>query len=248
MKSFPDRLRAALDRRDIPKYIALQVYNQVCGPSAEDPPSVAWKALRAELQAHILSLRGNKARAHPALRALREEYYDTLVKVNKAVRDYPLHVPIPSGRERWQEWVPKEKRESLSRRMHDAYTTHGVRGNRIVPFAPAKYRAQNLERLARCEAALARERSENDPLETGRGDTPLKALLLCACRQAERAMTAYRKNLQSGEAHPYETPAKVGWQHYCTRDMRARVAAALRGEPIDMEGLLTFYAEPPLVT
>ena len=65
--------------------------------------------------------------------------------------------------------------------------------------------------------------------------------MLCACRMAERAIAQYRKDLASGEAHPYENPAKVNWQHYCTAALRARVRAAMNGEPIDMEGLDSFY-------
>jgi hypothetical protein len=78
----------------------------------------------------------------------------------------------------------------------------------------------------------------------------MKALILCACRQAELAITAYRKALVTGEAHPYENPAKVNWQHYCTPAMRARVRAALKneGETIFMDDLLTFYASAALVT
>lgn len=242
MKNLPERLRAALDRRDIPKYIQMQVYNTVFGPASGDPPSVVWKAMRAELLAHIVSMRSNGTRAHPAIAALRKEYYAAIVKVHAEMRTYPTHVPVPEGKTRWQEWVPKEERESLSQRMRDAYRTHHVRGKRIIPFAPEKYRAQNLERLARCEVAIAAERAACDPMETGKGDTPIKALMLCACRQAERAIAAYRKALDDGDAHPYETPAKIGWQKYCTSEMRARVRAAINGEPISLDGLLTFYS------
>lgn len=251
MKSFPDRLLAALDRRDIPRYIQVQVYNQVCGPDADNPPSVAWKALRTEVQAHIASMRGNKGRVHPAMAGLRTEYYDVVVSINKEIRAYPTYVPIPEGRTRWQEWVPKEQRDSLSARMRTEYIKQGLRGNHIVPFAPTKYRAENLERLRRCEVAIAAERAANDPMETGRGDTPMKALLLCACRQAELAIVAYRNALHIGEAHPYETPTKVNWQHYCTPAIRARVRAAMKGEPVSLDGLLTFYragTSAPLVS
>ena len=241
MKSFPDRLLAALDRRDIPKYVQVQVYNQVCGPDAENPPSVAWKALRAEVQAHIDSMRGNKGKAHPAMAGLRAEYYDAVVTINKAIRTYPTYVPIPKGKERWQEWVPKEQRESLSARFRTAYAKLGLRGNRIVPFAPTKYRNENLERLRRCEAAVALHRAQYDPLEKGKGDTPLKALMLCACRQAELALRQYKLALNAGEAHPYETPAKVHWQHYCTPAMRARVREALAGGAVSLDGLTSFY-------
>jgi hypothetical protein len=250
MRSFSDRLRAALDRRDIPRYIQVQVFNTVCGPEADNPPKVAWKALQAEVQAHIVSLRGNKAKVHATMRALRTEYYDVVVSANKLIRKHPQYEYVPTGRERWQEWVHEEVRLDLSKRMRAEYAQHGIRGNHIVPFAPTKYRNENLERLRRCEVSIAAERTAHDPMEKGRGDTPMKALILCACRQAELAITAYRKALVTGEAHPYENPAKVNWQHYCTPAMRARVRAALKneGETIFMDDLLTFYASAALVT
>lgn len=241
MKSLPDRLLAALDRRDIPEWVRVQVYNQVCGPAAEDPPKVAWRALRAEVKAHIASMRGNKGKAHPAMAELRAEYYDVVVSIHKAIRAYPTYVPIPEGRTRWQEWVPKEQRESLSARFRTEYRIQGLRGNRIVPFAPTQYRNENLERLRRCEAAIAAHRAHHDPMGIGKGATPLDALMLCACRMAERAIAQYRKDLDAGTVHPYETPAKVNWQHYCNAALRARVREAIAGQPVSLDGLESFY-------
>lgn len=238
------RIKAALDRKDIPKWVQTQVFNAICGPDVADPPQLAWKALRAELQAHINSLRSNKSRIPGPLRLIRQEYFEMLLEINARIRTYPTYTPIPQGKERWQEWVPKDTRIDLSNRMRDVYNHHKVRGKRVIPFATETFRADNLERIDRAEAAIAAHRAQYDPEETGRGDTPLKALLLCACRQAEIAIKRYREDLDEGRAHPYETPAKVNWQHYCTAEMRKRVRDALNGEPVSMEGLLTFYQEP----
>lgn len=244
MTNYAERLRAALNRADIPKHTQLQVFNQVFGPDAEDPLALQWQALRAELQAHINSVRSNTTKSHRAIKELREEYFDVLKAINAEIRSYPTHHPIPEDKVRWQEWVDKEVRVDLSRRMRAAYAAHGIRGNQIVPFAPAKFRSDNLDRLARCEASIASHREIYDTTGIGRGTTPLAALMLCACRQAEIAIKRYKKGLADGELHPYEDPAKPNWQQYCTPEMRQRVRKALNDEPIDMEGLLTFYQDP----
>lgn len=237
------RLRAALDRKDIPPHVRIQVFNAVCSPVLGDPPAMKWRALRAELKAHIQSLRSNGSRVAPAIRKIRDEYYDLVVQTYAEVKQYADYHPFPEGKERWQEWVDKDTRIRISNAMRDAYDLKGVRGRRIVPFAPTAYRADNLERVRRCESAIAAERRNIDPNETGRSPVPVGALILAACRMAERAINKYKEDLAEGIAHPYENPAKVNWQHYCTQAMRQRVRDALKGEPVSLDGLSSFYDE-----
>lgn len=239
-----ERLKQALDRKDIPKWVQMQVFNAVTAPTTGKLPQQQWAALRAEIAAHIASMRGNKGKVSPAMQSIRKEYYDCVVQTHKAIRAYPNYTPIADNMTKWQEWIPKDVRVDLANRMRAAYKDNGLRGNHIIPFAPTAYRQDNSERIKRMRAAIAAERADIDPMETGKAETPVGALILAACRQAERAIDKYEDDLKDGTVHPYETPAKVNWRHYCTQAMRDRVKDALAGKPVSLDGLLTFYREP----
>lgn len=242
MSSFADRLAIKLDRSEIPRSVQREVLNGVCGPEAQDPPLVAWRALRAPLQAHIDSLRSNKARVQAAISTLRSEYYDILVAVNETLRMHDKTSPPPAHMMRWQEWVPESVRTDLIDRFRAAYAQAPEgRGNKLVPFAPQALRADNAERIRRLRGTIRQYRKEFPTNRVGKTPNPRHALFLCAARQAERAIDAYEKALASGELNVYDHPAKVNWQHYCTPEMRTRVRTLLTTGFVNTQGLTSFY-------
>lgn len=240
------RLNSALDYYRLAPHIRAGIFNIAVGNTQLVDHKERWAALRSALQAHIYTMRSNASRVPAAMRPVRDEYYGTLIKANDAIRAYPTHTPIPEGKERWQEWIDKDTRVRIANKMRDLYAANAVRGRRLVPYAPELLRKDNQTRIDKCLAAIAAERKRicpDDPTSTARSPQPIGALILAACRQAEREIKKYTEDLAEGRAHPYENPAKVNWQHYCTPAMRQRVRSALAGEPVSLDGLSSFYIE-----
>jgi hypothetical protein len=239
--SFEARLSAALDRRDVPPVARREIYNAVCGPLAKNPYPIAWEAMLAPLQAHIIGLQSTKASDIPPLREVRSLYIDCLKAARKRIRAANHNVPIPADRLTWQEWVSPTNRAYTIQAFADAYSAYAPRGNRIVPFAPLLLRQENTERIVRTKRSIQNTRDTYDPDGTGKAPNLLGALMLCACRMVERAVRDYEEGLKEGKLHPYENPAKVNWTHYCTKAMRQRVKDGLANSAsIRPDGLEAF--------
>jgi hypothetical protein len=240
--SLEARVLAALDRRDIPPLARREIYNAICGPSSQTPFKVAWEALLAPLQAHIVGLQSNLSHSSSNLRAARIEYMSLIKKAREDIRAANHNLPIPQDKARWQEWIPQATRLRVIATFQHLYAVHSTRGRKLIPFAPQTYVLDNLERIRRAKAAIEAERRG---AESVRGTQPLLcALMLCACRMAERALRDYEEGLDDGTLHPYETPAKVNWRHYCTHAMRARVKDGLADpSTIVPDGLNSFLGD-----
>ncbi len=245
-KAFSDRVLLALDRRDIPPHVRRSVISAVLGPGAKNntPPHLAWDNMRAPLQAHILSLRGNKYRVHAKLADLHKMYYARLLKANADILSESHSIPLPRDLSHWQAWIPEDERAEFVRAFQDAYAIAGrVRGNSFVPFAPLALRQETKERIKRLRKGIASAREVIPRGKDGRTKLLINALTLLACRQAELAVDKYEKALASGELHPYEAPAKVNWQHYCTAETRERVRNYYANGHITSEGLDSFWED-----
>lgn len=238
-KSFSSRLLVALNRRDIPPHVRREIHNQVCGPSAEDPPAMAWDALYSEVAHHLRNLRSNKAKVRPQLMPAWQDYYDAVATIPPRIRAADkTHMPTPKA---WQGWIPAEERArhiAAFATVYDAYPNLSPNGLRTVPFAPNALRAENLERVRRCEEAIAATRAAWNTHAPGtpshpRSNTHLGAVILAAARQAEIGLTRYKRKLLRHEVHPYEEPAKTNWQHYCDADTREKVRR-LYANPADV--------------
>ena len=243
-KAISDLLIHALNRRDIAPHIQREVINAVFGPGAgrKAMPKLDWNAMRAPLQAHINSMRGNRKSGHPALAELRTKYYDLLLLANRTITAQNHNEPLPRTHTRWQEWIPQEERLSLAAAFKDAYAASDVgQGSRMIPFAPNSLRQENKARIRKLRIDIKTVRGPIPRDETGKTPRILDALLLCACRQAERALDAYEKALASGELHPYEAPAKVNWRHYCEPEMRERIRTYYAKGFASAEGLSSFF-------
>ena len=222
----------------------VRIYNKTLGADALTSSPMEWHAMREPLQQHIESLRNNMSRTHEAILVLKQDYRACLDTANALIRAQDPNQPIPAGKERWQEWVHKDDRTALINAFKLRYLELGKSGLRVIPFAPLPLRQKNAETLARCERAVKAEFAAWDTHGTGRHDVLLNALIMCACSMARIQMTQYKRGLASGDIHPYDAPAKVHWQHYCTTDMRARVRTALTNGFVEDVGLHGFY---PLV-
>lgn len=224
--SISKRLTRALDRPEIPAHVQREVHNAVCGPDAKDPPEMAYAVIRAALQGHLKVLRSNKATVRSDLRAVWQEYYDCISGIPAQIKAADRTSPLPRELSQWQGWVPKEERQKHYDAFDRVYDARPAQGSKIVPFAPLAYRQENLERLRRCAAALVSSVQAWNTAGTPdhpRSHLRLGAVVLAAARQAEMAMAKYRKALTWGTVHPYETPAKSQWQHYCDQETRERV-------------------------
>lgn len=228
-KSFSARLLAALDRRDIPPHVRREVHNQVCGPNAEDPPALAWDTLYSDVLHYLRNLRSNKSKVRSELRSAWQSYYDVVSTIPPRIRAADKSQPPSKELSQWQGWIPAEERArhiAAFAVVYDAHPNMSHNGLRTVPFAPNALRAENLERVRRCETAIAAAREAWNTSGTPthpRSDTHIGAVILAAARQAELALKRYKQRLLRHEAHPYEEPAKANWQHYCDAETRAKV-------------------------
>ena len=248
-KSFSSRLLAALNRREIPPHLRREIHNQVCGPSAEDPPAMAWDALYDTVLVHLRNLRSNKAKVPRPMTVVWQAYYDTVASIPALIRAADKTNVPTKELSQWQGWIPAEVRARHIAAFDHAYAA--APGLRTVPFAPAKYRAENFERIRRCTAAIATARETWNTSGTPthpRSDIHLGAVILAAARQAELSLTRYKRKLTRHEVHPYDAPAKVNWQHYCDADTREKVRR-LSTNPADVyfdfTPFLQYYVPTP---
>lgn len=249
--SLSTRLLKALDRPEIPKHIQREVHNTVCGISAKDPNELAWKVLYADIQKHLATMRSNKHRIRADLAAVWQDYYDTLSTLPALIRKSDWSVPLPPEFTHWQGWVPIDERKKHCHAFEMAYTANPTRGCRIVPFAPQSLIRDTNENIKRCRTALRSARTAWNTSGTPtkpRSDTHLGAVILAATYQAEREIKRYVKALRERTLHPYETPAKANWQHYCDADTRAKVRR-LSANPADVyfdfAPYLPYYVKQP---
>lgn len=238
---------------DVPVKSRLRLFNDIQKSHALTDERIStrllWSEMRAPLQAHIESMRDNirmradtkRYAAHADLYLLKKRYYSQLTDTNEEIRKRDHNTPLPEGRGTWQEWIPKDIRLDYSNRFNDAYLELGESGSRLIPFAPPAYRRDNMARITRNLASIKAERAAWNPECAVRVRDIRAALILCACMQAEREIKQYVRGLKTHILHPYETPAKVHWAHYCEKDLRKRVYAALRGQHVTSDGLDSFY-------
>jgi hypothetical protein len=235
-KSFSARLLAALDKHPIPAPIKREIHNDVCGVNASNPHSVAWDVLYHDVQKYLSSLRSNKDKVRPDLRRAWQSYYDTISVLPALIRDADQTQPLVPPRDRWQGWIDTETRKRHCLEFELVYTAKPTNGRRIVPFAPDSLRRDSFERIDRCRTALLAARSAWNTQGTPKhpkADTHLGAVILAATFQAERALRSYEAGLKSYMIHPYDTPAKANWQHYCEASTREKVRR-LTANPGDM--------------
>lgn len=164
-------------------------------------------------------------------------------------RELEGKAPLPVCGERWQDWIPEAIRADYIKRLDLQYAADPNRkqGKRFVPFITAKERKWVKEQIDRLEATIHAWRKRvvtmgtpADPSATS--DTPFGALMLAACRMAEREL-AHRLKTTPTTALP-DLP--VNWRHLLTLQMRTRLRdGEISPDTISLEGITQYYLRHP---
>lgn len=156
--------------------------------------------------------------------------------------------PIYSDGPHWQTWVSPHIRQAFAAKVTQAYDTMGYkRGNRFIPFVPLDVRKDVDIRVGWHREMFARMRRDHEYMpNTGKGNTPYRALMLCATRMAERQLDNLVLSYKVSTANILENVLPVNWLALLDAPMRARVRAAQRNPAgVDLEGLSQFYDPTP---
>lgn len=164
----------------------------------------------------------------------------------------------------WQSWVPPHVRADLALRVEATYAerarqgeTTALRGKRFKPFQPAYERTnfdrqmerirkaiKNLREAARTDAGQLTKHRAGAQYATA--NTPYRALILTACRRADRTLSLLEQRVDSGQLPVYDAVVPVNWLALLSRDLRTRLADARQAPlAVSTDGLDSFYAPDP---
>jgi hypothetical protein len=153
----------------------------------------------------------------------------------------------------WPTWIPPRVIADFLLRLEAHYALKGLKGSvgkRLRPFTTVADCKAVDERAKNLSTALRRMRSlyvigGNDKAYAHRGDTPYKALMLTAMRQAERTLERIQSELRSGVRPYWDSQVPVDWRALCEPAMRQRLRDADKHpENLTLDGLGDYYAAP----
>jgi hypothetical protein len=190
----------------------------------------------------------------------------TVTRNAQRAAEYPPRKSLGERNTHWQSWVPPHVITGLTQRVEQAYATaahkNQLRGKRFIPFQPINERVVFTAQVARVRKAIENIRfrvrddtAQHNPrtkgVEHATGSTPYRALMLCACSQAARALSVIVKRVDSGAVPIYHPDAvvPVDWRALLSPELRARLScAALFPNDVSTDGLDSFLSPRPGVT
>lgn len=191
--------------------------------------------------------------------------YPTVAECTKATKEKNekrvnmMELPLGERNRYWQSWIPPHVLADLSLRVDKAYAERlksggNLRGKRFRPFQPTYERIAFEKQVKRTQKAIdnLRYQARDDQMQSEKGyasssyatgSTPYRALILCACSQATRALKRIEVDVDRGILPIYAASVPVNWQALLSPELRTRLREASRNpDLVDPDGLDTFYA------
>lgn len=208
----------------------------------------------ADILGRVINLIRTQSLAYPTVA---ECAAATKIKNEKRINTGEL--PLGERNRHWQSWIPPHVLADLSLRVDKAYAERlksggTLRGKRFRPFQPTYERIAFEKQVARTQKAIdnLRYQARDDQMQSvqgyssssyATGSTPYRALILCACSQATRALKRIEVDVDRGITPIYAATIPVNWQALLSPELRARLRdASANPDLVDPEGLDTFYA------